>query len=266
MLATGAAGLHARLAGGTVSAPLHEGARLLVQRRRTTVAPDALLWRVAGGSLPVIALLMLAVVPLGGRGPDVTVLADLPVGVVWFNAMDVLVWASLWLLGWGSNSLGALVGGYRFLAQALAYELPLMFALTTPAVAASSLRVGDVVASQDGLWNVVTMPVAFGVYLLCVLGFAFLGPLAQPASADVAGGVLAEPVRARPPRRRRRALVAADRRRGLRGAAVPRRWRRSRGSAQDRADARRASDGGHPAPAGAHRAAHGAGAGSCCCH
>lgn len=181
-----AAGLSTRLAGGTLTAPLHEGARLLVQRRRTTVAPDALLWRISGGSLPVIALMMLAVVPVGGA-----VLADLPVGVVWFNAMDVLVWAAVWLLGWGSNALGPLVGGYRFLAQALAYELPLMFALTTPAVAASSLRVGDVVASQ-GVWNLVTMPVAAVVFLLCVLGFSFLGPLGQPAAADLSGGVLDE--------------------------------------------------------------------------
>ncbi len=186
VLAVATAGVSARLAGGSLSAPLHEGARLLVQRRRTTVAPDSLLWRVAGGSLPVIALMMLAVVPVGG-----SVLADLPVGVVWFNAMDVLVWASLWLLGWGSNALGPLVGGYRFLAQALAYELPLMFALTTPAVAASSLRVGDIVAAQ-GIWNVVTMPVAAAVFLLCVLGFAFLGPLGQPAAADLGGGVLDE--------------------------------------------------------------------------
>ncbi len=172
---------------GAWAEPLADGVRLLVQRRRTTLVPDALLWRAAGGSLPVIAVLMLAVVPLGDR-----VLADLPVGVVWFNAMDVLVWAALWLLGWGPNSAAALVGGYRFLAQALAYELPLMFALTTPAVAAGSLRVADVVAAQHGHWNVLAMPVAFAVYLLCVAGFSCYGPLAAPAAVDLAGGVLAE--------------------------------------------------------------------------
>lgn len=172
---------------GAWTEPLADGLRLLLQRRRTTLAPDALLWRVAGGSLLVIAVLMLAVVPLGGH-----VLSDLPVGVVWFNAMDVLVWAALWLLGWGPNSAVALVGGYRFLAQALAYELPLMFALTTPAVAAGSLRVTDVVAAQHGHWNVVAMPVAFAVYLLCVVAFSWYGPLAAPAAGDLAGGVLAE--------------------------------------------------------------------------
>ncbi len=172
---------------GAWAEPLAEGARLLVQRRRTTLAPDALVWRLAGGSLLVVALLQLAVVPLGGR-----VLVDLPVGVVWFNAMDVLLWAAVWLLGWGPNSWTALVGGYRFLAQALAYELPLMFALTAPAVAAGSLRVADVVAGQAGHWYVVEMPVAAAVFLLGVLGFSVTGPLSAPAGDDLAGGVLAE--------------------------------------------------------------------------
>lgn len=168
--------------------PVAETARLLRQRRRTTVAPDTLLWRIGLATPLVAALLMVVVVPVGGW-----VISDLAVGVVWFNAMDVLVWAAMWLAGWGPNSVAGLVGGYRFLAQALSYELPLMFALTAPAVAAASLRMGDVVAAQQGLWFVVWMPVAFAVFLVSVLGFSACGPLASPAGRDVAGGVLAEP-------------------------------------------------------------------------
>lgn len=189
-----AAGYDARLVARTVGAPapglgspLRAAARLLVQRRRTTVAPDALLWRTGGGALLVVAALMLLVVPLD----DAPVL-DIGVGVVWFNAMDVLLWAAVWLLGWGPNSLYGLVGGYRFLALALSYELPLMFALTGPAVRAGSLDVTEVVAAQAGLWNVVLMPVAFAVFLVGTLGFSVLGPFGHPAASDLAGGVLAE--------------------------------------------------------------------------
>ena len=70
---------------------------------------------------------VVAVVPLGEWA-----IFDLDVGVVWFNAMDVLVWAAVWLTGWGANSAHSLVGGYRFLAHGLGYELPLMFALMPP--------------------------------------------------------------------------------------------------------------------------------------
>ena len=167
--------------------PLPDVARLLVQRRRTTTAPDALLWRTGGAGLLVAAALMVAVVPIGNA-----VVADLSVGIVWFNAMDVLLWAFVWLAGWGAASATALVGGYRYLAQALAYELPLMFALTAPAVAAASLDVRDVVAAQDDRWHVVEMPVAFAVFLVCVAAFSMWGPFRAPTGGDLAGGVLSE--------------------------------------------------------------------------
>jgi NADH-quinone oxidoreductase subunit H len=184
-------GLGARIEGRPFArgllAPAAETARLLRQRRRTTVAADVLLRWIGVGGLLVVALLKLAVVPLG-----TWTLTDLSVGLVWFNAMDVAVWALVWLIGWGVNSVYGLVGGYRFLGQALAYELPLMFALTAPAVAAASLRTGDIVAAQQGLWFVVWMPVAFVVYCAAVTGFSVWGPFATPAGRDIAGGVLAE--------------------------------------------------------------------------
>lgn len=173
--------------GGGVLAPLAEVARLLRQRRRVTPAADTALWRVGRAGLLVAALLMVAVVPWGSWAAS-----DLRVGVVWFNAMDVTVWAFVWLAGWGPNAAFSLVGGYRFLAQALAYELPLMFALTAPALAAGSLRMADIAAAQHGLWFAAWMPVAFVVYCLGVVAFSVWGPLAPAAGSDIAGGVLVE--------------------------------------------------------------------------
>ena len=173
--------------GGGWGAPLGRAARLLRQRRRSTVAADTLLWRIGGAGMLVGAFLMIAVIPLGEW-----TLADLDVGVVWFNTVDVMVWALVWLAGWGANSAHGLVGGYRFLAHGLAYELPLMFALVAPAIAAGSLSVGEVAAAQDGVWFVVWMPVAFLVFLVGVTGFSVWGPFAPALAADIGGGVLAE--------------------------------------------------------------------------
>ncbi|OIK25513.1 NADH-quinone oxidoreductase subunit H [Streptomyces malaysiense] len=161
--------------------------RALLAQPRRLPAPDVLLWRAGVITVPVAAVLSTLVIPFGG----VTV-ADLSVGVVWFNAMEVLTWAGLWLAGWGPDAAFPLVGGYRFLAQGLAYELPLMFALISAATGAQSLRVGDIATSQQGLWYAVWMPVAFIVYLAGVLAFSFLGPFAYPAGRDLAGGVMSE--------------------------------------------------------------------------
>lgn len=161
--------------------------RALVAQPRRLPAPDRLLWRTGVVTVPVAAVLSTLVVPFGGHA-----VADPSVGVVWFNAMEVLTWAGLWLAGWGPNAAFSLIGGYRFLAQGLAYELPLMFALISAATGAESLRVGDIASAQDGLWYAVWMPVAFAAYLAGVLAFSFLGPFAYPAGRDLAGGVLGE--------------------------------------------------------------------------
>ncbi|MDT0276094.1 NADH-quinone oxidoreductase subunit H [Blastococcus goldschmidtiae] len=174
-------------ASGAAVEPIRSSARLLVEQRRTTLAPDRLLWRVGCTAVPTLALLSLAVVPVGGR-----TLWSTSADLVWFNAMEALLWAAVWLVGWGPNGVHALTGGYRFLAQGLAYELPLMFALITAGLAASSLRVTDILATQEDLWFVVTMPVAFVVFVASAAAFAFWGPFAAPAGPDIAGGVTSE--------------------------------------------------------------------------
>lgn len=186
------AALDARSAGrpvtvGTVVRPLLAVPRALLAQPRRLPASDRLLWRAGVITVPVAAVLSTLVIPFGDH-----VVADLSVGVVWFNAMEVLTWAGLWLAGWGPNAAFSLVGGYRFLAQGLAYELPLMFALISTATGARSLRVTDIAGAQHGLWYAVWMPFAFVVYLAGVLAFGFLGPFAYPAGRDVAGGVLGE--------------------------------------------------------------------------
>lgn len=167
--------------------PVYEASRSLLVQRRPVTAPDRLLWAVGVVTPLLVAVLMAPVVPLGSA-----VVSDLGVGLVWFNAMDVLLWAGWWLAGWGPNSVYSLIGGYRFLAQALAYELPLMFALTAPAVAASSLSVPQIVAAQQGRWFIVQMPLAAVVFAAAVAAFAAWGPFAHPAGQDIAGGLLVE--------------------------------------------------------------------------
>ncbi len=178
---------HGRSLRAGFASPLREAFRLLHQRPRRTVSADRLLWRAASSAVVPLAVLIVAFVPLGAHA-----LVDHPLGVVWVNALDVVAWAVMWLLGWGANSVTGLVGGYRFLALALGYELPLMFALTAPAIAAGSLDLAEIAAAQDGVWFVVWAPVAFAAYCWGVLGFSVRPPMDSGAGTDVNGGILTE--------------------------------------------------------------------------
>ena len=195
VLATAAAVLSAALqrsAGGVGLrgiglAPVRDATRLLLQQPRRTPGGDTGLARLGLIGLPVAAVLAAAVVPIGD-----SVALDSSISLVFFNMADVIVWVALWLIGWGSNSVVSLVGGYRFLAQGLAYELPHMFALIAVATGAQSLRVGDIVAAQQGLWFGVWMPLAFAVYLLSAVALSVWGPFGAALGRDVAGGAGAE--------------------------------------------------------------------------
>jgi NADH-quinone oxidoreductase subunit H len=176
-----------RVSLAVLSVPLAEVARLLVAQRRVTSAADRLLWRLGLVVVPVAGVLAAVVIPFGGQTAS-----RMSVGVVWFNAMEVLTWAGVWMAGWGPDAVLSLVGGYRFVAQGLAYELPLMLALISAAAGAQSLDVAGIAEAQGHLWFAVWMPAAFVVYLASVYAFSFTGPFGYPAGRDLAGGVAAE--------------------------------------------------------------------------
>lgn len=164
--------------------PLRDGALLLLQQRTRTERPDAETWAVAPALLAALGAAALAAVPLA---PGLAV-ADLGEGIVLFGAAMALVMVAVFLHGWSPNSAFPLVGGYRFIALALSYEMPLALVLIGTALPAESLSVGRIVESQAGLWNVVRQPLGLPLYLVPGLGLAFWGPLRFPDAEDLSGG------------------------------------------------------------------------------
>jgi len=164
--------------------PLGEAALLAVTRASTTERPDARAWALAPALLAAMAAGAVATVPLA---PDVAV-ADVDDGIVLFGAVMAVVMVGVYLHGWSPNSPLPLVGGYRFVALALSYEMPLALVLIAAALPAESLSVGAIVESQQGLWNVVRQPLGLPLYLVAGMGLAFWGPLNVADARDLSGG------------------------------------------------------------------------------
>lgn len=181
------AGSHVR-ASTLLVAPLREAARLWSQRATRTERPDRGAALLAAPLLLGLAAVMLAALPLG-EGVGV---ADVDDGIVLWGAAAALVMVGVFLHGWAPNSAFPLVGAYRFAAQALSYQIPMLLVLLGTAIPARSLRFGDVVASQHHLWNVARQPLGLPLLLAAGFGLAFLGPLRTPDAADLAGGAAAE--------------------------------------------------------------------------
>jgi NADH-quinone oxidoreductase subunit H len=166
--------------------PFRQAALLLVQRSARTERPDSGAWALAPALLGALAAAGMLAVPLAPGSFEVEA------GIVLFGAAMALVMVAVYLHGWAPNALLPLLGGYRFVAQALSYEMPLALVLIAAALPAESLSVGAIVRSQDELWNVVRQPLGLPIYLIAALGLAFHGPLGLPDAADLAGGTEAE--------------------------------------------------------------------------
>lgn len=177
-----------RLDSAILTQPARTVSLIGLQRSTTTERPDAAAWMIAAPMLFAVAVVGLATVPLDAR----VAVADVPDGVVLYGAAMALVMVAVFVHGWAPNSVFPLLGAYRFAAQALSYQIPLFLVLLGTALPARSLSVGDVVASQHHLWNILRQPLGLPIYLAAGVGLSFWGPLALPDAPDLAGGTTAE--------------------------------------------------------------------------
>lgn len=174
--------------GHALRRPVNQAALLLVTRPSTTERPDAQAWALAPALLAAMAAGAVATVPLA-RGVAV---ADVDDGIVAFGAAMAVVMVGVYLHGWSANSPLPMVGGYRFIALALSYEMPLALVLIAAALPAESLSLGAIVESQHDVWNVVRQPLGLPLYLVAGMGLAFWGPLDVSDATDLAGGTASE--------------------------------------------------------------------------
>lgn len=174
--------------GEAAARPFRQAGLLLTQQRVTTERPDAPAWALAPALYGGLAALAVTVVPLS----PTWVVADVRAGIVLWGAAQALAMVAVFLHGWSPNSAFPLIGGYRFVAQAIAYELLSMFVLIAVALPAGSMQMTAIVEAQDGLWNAVRHPPALPLWIVVTLGVAFWGPLRLPDAPELAGGTSAE--------------------------------------------------------------------------
>ncbi|MQA87034.1 MAG: NADH-quinone oxidoreductase subunit H [Streptosporangiales bacterium] len=122
---------------------------------------------------PAVALLpylvVLAVVPVGpGSGG---VLVDLDVGLFFALAVTGVGVLGSIMAGWASANKFSLLGGMRVAAQLMAYELPLVLAASSAAMAAGTLSLSGIVDAWAWWW----LPwQAIGAVVFFVAGLAEL--------------------------------------------------------------------------------------------
>jgi NADH-quinone oxidoreductase subunit H len=170
-------------------APLVAGLALFGRESIIPRRPDRLLFELAPALLLIAAVLAAAVLPLA---PDLIVV-DLATGGLFVNAAWAYVMVALVMAGWGPNAAYAMIAGWRFLGQLVAYAMLIVMPIATVGMRAESLSTTAIVRSQEGLWNAAAQPIGFVLFALAAMAVAFLPPFDLPvAPGELAGGVTAE--------------------------------------------------------------------------
>jgi NADH-quinone oxidoreductase subunit H len=145
----------------------------------------------------VVAMTVGAVIPFArtadGTGP--LVIADISVGILFVLALTSLAVYGVTLAGWSSNSKYSLLGGLRSSAQMISYELAMGAAVLSVVLWAGSLRMYDIVESQNHAvagvfaWNFIRNPVGFVIFVIAAFAETNRAPFDLPeAEQELVGG------------------------------------------------------------------------------
>jgi len=173
---------------------LADGIKLFFKEGITPTSAERPVYALAPLLSFIPAILAFAVVPFGTEvelfGREVPfVLADLNIGILWVLAMASLAVYGVVLAGWSSGSAYPLLGGIRSSAQMISYEVGLALGVVAVLMYTGTLRMSEIVAAQDRIWNVIPQFPAFLIYATAALAETNRPPfdLAEAETELVAG-------------------------------------------------------------------------------
>jgi NADH-quinone oxidoreductase subunit H len=173
---------------------LADGIKLFFKEGITPTQADRPIYILAPVVSLVPAILAFAVVPFGTGvelfGREVPfVLADLNIGILFFLAMGSLAVYGVVLAGWSSGSAYPLLGGIRSSAQMISYEVGLGLGVVAVLMYSGTLRMGEIVAAQDRIWNIIPQFPAFLIFATAALAETNRPPFDLPeAETELVAG------------------------------------------------------------------------------
>lgn len=165
-----------------------DGVKFAQKESIVPAAADRRIFQLAPAVALVPYLLALAAVPLS---PDL-VAADLDAALLFVLAVSAIGVLGPLVAGWASGNKYALLGGLRTAAQLLAYELPLVLAAASVAMAAGTLSLVGIAEAWRWWWLVWQLPAAL-VFLIAGLAELNRPPFDMPiAESELVAGPFTE--------------------------------------------------------------------------
>ncbi len=168
--------------------PLADGLKLFMKEEIIPNGSNRFIFILGPCLAMLTATMTSAVIPWG---PDIATksgdvislqVADINIGILYiFGVLSLGVYGVM-LGGWASNNKFSLLSAIRAASQAISYELAMGLALIALLMTNGSLSLREIVANQTNghLWNIVTQPLGFLIFLICTFAELNRAPFDLP--------------------------------------------------------------------------------------
>ncbi len=168
---------------------LADTVKLMMKEGLTPDGADKFLFNVAPYVVMIIAMLLLAPIAFAKNFQ----IWDVNIGVLFISAISSVSVIGILMAGWSSNNKYSLLGAMRSGAQIVSYELSAGLSILAIVVLTGSLRVTDIIASQENGWWIfkghIPAIIAFVIFIIAVTAETNRAPfdLAEAESELTAG-------------------------------------------------------------------------------
>ncbi len=168
--------------------------KLMLKEDFWLAGADKVVYAIAPVISATCAFTVMAVIPVG---PNVSMfgintpvqLADSPVAMLFVLAVAALGEYGMVLGGWSAKSTFPLYGSVRAATQMISYELAQGLSLVTVFIMAHTMSTSGIVASQQGLWNIILLLPAFMIFFVTMFGGTNRLPFDLPeAEGEIVAG------------------------------------------------------------------------------
>ena len=163
--------------------------KLMVKEGMTPSGADKFLFNLAPFIVMIVAMVILAPL-MFAKGFQIW---DINIGIFFITSVSSVSVIGILMAGWASNNKYSLLGAMRSGAQIVSYELSAGLSIIAIVVLSGSLRISDIVASQENGWWIFKghLPVwiAFVIFIIAVTAETNRAPfdLAEAESELTAG-------------------------------------------------------------------------------
>ncbi|GAA3685760.1 NADH dehydrogenase subunit H [Yimella lutea] len=154
-----------------------DGVKFVQKEDITPYAADRGVFRTAPALGLVSYMMALAVIPLGPG----TIAANVPASLLVVLAVSAIGTVGTLMAGWASGNKYSLLGGLRSAAQLVSYELPLLLACASFAMAAGSLSLVEIAHAWTPWWLLWQLPAAI-VFLIAATAELQRPPFDMPVA------------------------------------------------------------------------------------